>query len=71
MNRTEFYETLQDIYGDLAAENGNFRDAYGNSPERMEEAKFIATVALMAVDRYYSNLTKLQYEHKAIEEAVK
>lgn len=58
MNRTEFYETLKDIYSDLEYEKGNFQDACGHDPKMIEDAKFIATVALMVVDRYYSNFTR-------------
>lgn len=66
MNRTEFYETLEDIFSDIEAKTGNFQDKCGRDEKTINDAKFIATVALMVVDRYYTNLTKLKAERKEL-----
>lgn len=66
MNRTEFFETLQQLYGDIENKNGNFVKAFGDDPKMLEQAKMMAGVSLMAVDRYYSNLTKMESQLKEL-----
>ncbi|MCD7738656.1 MAG: hypothetical protein LUH58_06410, partial [Lachnospiraceae bacterium] len=41
---------------------GNFDRLYGSSPEVLEEAEKISAVALIAVDRFYSRLTRQAFE---------
>ncbi|MDF2908092.1 MAG: hypothetical protein K0R34_3413 [Herbinix sp.] len=64
MNRTEYYETLNQIYEDIENTNGNFQASFPSTEEQVEELKKYAAVSLMVVDRYYTNLTKLQSERK-------
>jgi hypothetical protein len=66
MNRTEYYETLKQIYDDIENTNGNFQDSFPSTEEQVEELKKFAAVSLMVVDRYYTNLTKLQFERKEL-----
>lgn len=62
MNRTEYFETLKQIYEDIENTNGNFQASFPSTEEQVEELKKYAAVSLMVVDRYYTNLTKLQSE---------
>ncbi|MCR5254828.1 MAG: hypothetical protein K6D96_02765 [Acetatifactor sp.] len=64
MNRTEFNETLNQLYDDIENENGNFQSVFPTKGKELEEAKKQAAIALMAVDRYYSNLTLLRSQRK-------
>ncbi len=66
MNRTEFHETLEQLYKDIESENGNFVQTFGNDPAMLEQAKIMAGVSLMAVDRYYSNLSLLESRLKKL-----
>ncbi|MDF2543267.1 MAG: hypothetical protein K0S47_2985 [Herbinix sp.] len=66
MNRTEYYETLNQIYDDLTNTNGNFQNSHPTTGKELEDLKKYAAVSLMVVDRYYTNLTKLTYERKEL-----
>ncbi len=66
MNRTEYFKTLEQIYGDLENPNGNFQASYPTSQEELESLKKYAAVSLMVTDRYYSNLSKLMSEHNTL-----
>ena len=55
---------LKEIYGELEEKGGNFVALYGNDEKTIKYAKFIAAVTLMAVDKYYSTLTKFDAQHK-------
>ncbi|EMS72422.1 hypothetical protein [Ruminiclostridium cellobioparum] len=66
MNRTEFNETLEQLYQDIENENGNFVKTFGNDPKMLEQARVMAGVSLMAVDRYYSNLSLLESKLKKL-----
>lgn len=64
MNRTEYYETLKQIYEDLENPNGNFQDSFPATGEELDKLKKYAAVSLMVTDRFYTNLSKLEYERK-------
>jgi hypothetical protein len=64
MNRTEYYETLKQIYEDLENRNGNFQASHPTTGEELEDFKKYAAVSLMVTDRYYSNLSKMNAERK-------
>jgi hypothetical protein len=64
MNRTEYNEILKELMGEIEEKGGNFVALYGNDEKTIKDAKFIAAVALMAVDKYYSTLTKFNAQHK-------
>lgn len=66
MNRTEYFETLKQIYEDIENTNGNFQASFPSTEEQVEELKKYAAVSLMVVDRYYTNLTKLEAERKEL-----
>lgn len=66
MNRTEFKQTLDELFDDLENENGNFQAFFPTSDGEKEAVRKQAAIALMAVDRYYSNLTKLRAERKEL-----
>lgn len=66
MNRTEYYETLNQIYEDLENPNGNFQDSFPTKGEELEALKKYAAVSLMTVDRYYTNLSVLMNERKEL-----
>ncbi|WMJ85365.1 hypothetical protein [Anaerocolumna sp. MB42-C2] len=66
MNRTEYYETLEQIYEDLENANGNFQNSFPTSGKELTDLKKYAAVSLMVTDRYYTNLSKLQHERKKL-----
>ena len=66
MNRTEFKKTLEELGQDIENKDANFVAEFGDDPEMMKNARVMAGVALMAVDRYYSNLSKRKAELKEI-----
>ncbi len=66
MNRTEFHDLLREINSDIEEKGGNFQAVFGGEQKTIEAAKFAAAAALMAVDRYYTNLSRLRKEHPGI-----
>jgi len=67
MNRAEYNEVLKNVMGILRNPNGNFGKKFmsGDSEkdaEILKNAEMIAAAALIAVDEYYSYLTKAAYE---------
>lgn len=66
MNRTEFNDLLKEINHDIEEKGGNFQSVFGGEPKTVEAAKFAAAAALMAVDRYYTNLSRLRKDHPGI-----
>lgn len=66
MNRTEFEHTLNQLYDDLQDPNGIFQDLFPTSEKEAEDIKKQAAIALMAVDRYYSNLTLLMSQRREL-----
>lgn len=66
MNRTEYFNTLKQIYEDLENPDGNFQASYPASAEELEDLKKYAAVSLMVTDRYYSNLSRLLAEHNTL-----
>ena len=63
MNRTEYHDILKNIMGILKNPNGNFGKKFmtgepETDAEILKNAEMIAAVALIAVDEYYSYLTK-------------
>lgn len=66
MNRTEFYQTLDQLYDDLENENGNFQVTFPTKGQDLEYLKKYAAVSLMAVDRYYTNLSLLMSQRKEL-----
>jgi hypothetical protein len=67
MNRTEYDKLLKDIWNEIEASNGNFENAFGSCENEAEKQALrrVAGVALMAADRYYSNLSRLRAERTA------
>ena len=41
---------------------GNFEALYGGDPKALEQARYVAAVALVAADRLYSRITKQEFE---------
>jgi len=67
MNRAEYNEVLKNVMGILRNPNGNFGKKFisgdaEKDAEILKNAEMIAAVALIAVDEYYSYLTKAAYE---------
>ena len=67
MNRTEYNEVLKNVMEILRNPNGNFGKKFmsGNAEkdaELLKQAEMAAAAALIAVDEYYSYLTKAAYE---------
>lgn len=68
MNRLDYHELLEDIQQELAEPGGNFDALFGSDPKTLEQARFIAAVALAAADRLYSRLTRQEFELRELEE---
>lgn len=68
MNRLEFHELLEEVEKDLAMPGGNFDEMFGHDPETLKLARFVAAVALAAADRFYSRLTRQEFELREREE---
>ena len=67
MNRTEYNEVMKNIMGILRNPNGNFGKKFMSGDtekdaEILKNAELIAAAALIAVDEYYSYLTKAACE---------
>lgn len=63
MNRLDYTKLLKEINEEISAPKGTFQSIFGSKTEKdLEEIRYIAAVALVAADRYYSNLTKLEFE---------
>lgn len=69
MNRLDYKLLLDDIMKELSAPRGTFQDMFGKkTEEELNEIRFIAAVALSAADRYYSRLTKMDFELRCRDE---
>jgi hypothetical protein len=68
MNRKDYAELLADIRRELSMKGGNFDERFGTSEETMRQVDFIAAVALTAADRFYSRLTRREFEIREREE---
>ena len=68
MNRMDYARLLEDVEKELTMPNGNFDARYGHDPETIEQARYIAAVALVAADRYYSQLTLQDFELRSRDE---
>ena len=63
MNRLDYQTLLDDIMKELSAPRGTFQDMFGQKSEKeLQEIRFIAAVALSAADRYYSRLTRMEFD---------
>lgn len=63
MNRLDYTKLLKEIDQEIAAPKGTFQSMFGAKTEKeLEEIHYIAAVALVAADRYYSTLTRTEFE---------
>ena len=62
MNRLDYRELLKEVEHELLMPDGNFDELYGHDPKTMEQALYVAAVALVAADRLYSRLTQQEFE---------
>lgn len=62
MNRLDYSELLKEIENELLMPGGNFDALYGHDPKTLEQAQYVAAVALVAADRLYSRLTRQEFE---------
>lgn len=62
MNRLDYTQLLKEIEKELLMPGGNFDALYGHDPKTLEQARYVAAVALVAADRLYSRLTRLEFE---------
>ena len=62
MNRLDFTELLKEVENELLMPGGNFNALYGHDPKQLEQARYVAAVALVAADRFYSRLTRQEFE---------
>lgn len=68
MNRSEYYGLLADIEHELTLPGGHFDALFGHDEKTLEQARFVAAVALMAADRFYSQLSRLAFLQREREE---
>ena len=62
MNRLDYSELLKEVEKELLMPGGNFDVLYGHDPKTLEQARYVAAVALVAADRLYSRLTRQEFE---------
>lgn len=62
MNRLDYQELLKEVEHELLMPGGNFDALYGHDPETLEQARYVAAVALVAADRLYSRLTRQEFD---------
>ncbi len=63
MNRLDYVNLLKEIDDEIGAPKGTFQSMFGaKTKEELEEIRYIAAIALVAADRFYSNLTKTEFE---------
>lgn len=62
MNRLDYHQLLEEVEKELTMPGGNFEALYGNDPKMLEQARYIAAVALVAADRFYSRLTRQEFD---------
>jgi hypothetical protein len=58
MNRKDYTDLLEDIKREISMPGGHFDALFGTDEKTMQQAEFIAAVALTAADRLYSKLTR-------------
>ena len=51
MNRLDYALLLEEVEKELAMPGGNFEALYGGDPKTLEQARYVAAVALVAADR--------------------
>lgn len=68
MNRLDYHTLLEEIEQELKEPGGNFDAMFGHDPKTLEQARFVAAVALMAADRLYSRLTRQEFELRELDE---
>lgn len=68
MNRLDYSELLKEIENELLMPGGNFDALYGHDPKTLEQARYVAAVALVAADRLYSRLTRQEFELREMDE---
>lgn len=61
MNRLDYHQLLEEVEKELTMPGGNFEALYGNDPKMLERARYVAAVALIAADRFYSRLTRQEF----------
>lgn len=63
MNRADYTKLLNEITNEISEPEGTFQSRFGTKTEKeIEEIRYIAGIALVAADRLYSNLTKIDFE---------
>lgn len=62
MNRLDYHQLLEEVEKELAMPGGNFDAMFGHDPKTLEQARYVAAVALVAADRLYSRLTKIEFD---------
>lgn len=68
MNRLDYKELLAEVEKELTMPGGNFEEQYGKDPKTLEQARYVAAVALVAADRLYSRLTRQEFELRELDE---
>lgn len=62
MNRLDYHQLLQEVEKELLMPGGNFEALYGNDPKALEQARYVAAVALVAADRLYARLSRMEFD---------
>ena len=62
MNRFDLAELMDEVEKELTMPGGNFDTLYGLDEKTLEHARLITAVALTVADRYYSRLTRQEFE---------
>ena len=62
MNRLDYHELMEEVERELTMPGGNFDALFGHDPKTLEQARFVAAVALTAADRLYSRVTRQEFD---------
>ncbi len=69
MNTLDYSRLLKEIMDELTEQGGTFKRMFGEKTDKeIEEMRYIAAVALVAADRYYSMLTRMDYALRSQDE---
>ncbi len=69
MNRADYKKLLTGIMDEIKEPEGTFQSTFGEKSEKeLEEICYIAGIALYAADRFYSELTQIDFINDKMDE---
>ena len=69
MNRADYEKLLNEVMEELANPSGIFQGTFGAKTEsELSQLRYVAGIALCAADRLYSNLKKIEFQNREMDE---